>query len=656
MAVINGTAGFDALHGTSDADTINGLGGNDYLYGDGGADVLNGGDGIDMIRYEASSAAVSINLATGAASGGDTVGDTWTEIEGAAGSNFDDTLVGDAGNNVFYGFGGDDTLDGGDGDDVLAGTGGASGVGGADRLIGGNGIDTASYNDPNLTSGVEINLATGATSGEAAVGDTFSSIENLWGSAHDDALIGDGAVNRLEGGDGDDLVEGGAGADILDGGNGSFDVAQYSGSSSGVAVDFLAGTASGGDADGDTLTGVEGVNGSVHDDQLMGDDIDNGFYGDAGDDLLRGRGGADLLIGGDGADTLDGGDGEDDLIGDVGDDALHGGAGVDSLDGGDGIDTIYYDDASAAVSINLATGVGSGGDAAGDHLTAVEDAWGSGFDDALIGDAAANRLIGAGGNDTIEGGAGADWLIGGDGADDITGGAGDDDLHGGAGADMLDGGDGVDSISYELSSAAVSINLATGTASGGDAAGDQFTGIEIVWGGDFDDTLIGDAGSNELNGFDGADLLRGGAGMDNLIGGGGGDRLVGGDGDDRIEGGAGADRLFGRFGADNFVYAAAGDTGTGFDTRDVIADFSSADGDRIDLVGIDADGDAGNGDTAFTFIGGDAFSGQAGELRLVDDSGSVTVVAADIDGDRKADLSIALIGSDLTLTAGDFVL
>ena len=44
-------------------------------------------------------------------------------------------------------------------------------------------------------------------------GDTFTSIENLSGSAFDDTLTGDTADNVLEGGDGADTLDGGAGAD-----------------------------------------------------------------------------------------------------------------------------------------------------------------------------------------------------------------------------------------------------------------------------------------------------------------------------------------------------------------------------------------------------------------------------------------------------------
>ena len=47
-------------------------------------------------------------------------------------------------------------------------------------------------------------------------------------------------------------------------------------------------------------------------------------------------------------------------------DTLSGGANNDLIDGGAGIDTADYSASSAGVSVNLATGSGTGGDAAGD--------------------------------------------------------------------------------------------------------------------------------------------------------------------------------------------------------------------------------------------------------------------------------------------------
>ena len=73
--------------------------------------------------------------------------------------------------------------------------------------------------------------------------------------------------------------------------------------------------------------------------------------------------------------------------------------------------------------------------------------------------------------------------------------------------------------------------------------------------------------------------IRGSAGADVIDGAGGFDYLYGYDGDDILIGGAGADYLSGGSGADTFVFEAA----TAFDASDTIADFSTLEGDVIDL-------------------------------------------------------------------------
>jgi glucose/arabinose dehydrogenase len=107
-------------------------------------------------------------------------------------------------------------------------------------------------------------------------------------------------------------------------------------------------------------------------------------------DILRGLGGNDMLFGGSGNDTLEGGPGADTLI------------------GGPGMDTADYSASAAAVSVNLFTGLGSGGDAQGDILGGIENIVGSAFNDTLTGDNGGNALNGGRGNDTLTGGPGAD--------------------------------------------------------------------------------------------------------------------------------------------------------------------------------------------------------------------------------------------------------
>jgi Ca2+-binding RTX toxin-like protein len=114
--------------------------------------------------------------------------------------------------------------------------------------------------------------------------------------------------------------------------------------------------------------------------------------------------------------------------------------------------------------------------------------------------------------------------------------------------------------------------------------------------------------------------------------------LKGGAGDDRLTGRAGRDTLTGGAGADVFRYLSVKDSPAGTTKRDTITDFKAAQKDVIDLSAIDANSrKAGN--QAFSFIGGRAFSGRRGQLRF-----SKGVLAADTNGDRKADLQIRLTG------------
>ena len=170
-------------------------------------------------------------------------------------------------------------------------------------LDGGAGYDTADYGGSD--AGVTVNLTTSrGQQGGHAGGDSLTGIEELKGSSHADLLIGDGRDNDLQGREGDDTLisgagndnlHGGAGADRLDGGDGHDDWVRYWGSDVGVTVNLATGTGQGGHAEGDTLTGIENINGSDHADHLTGDDGDNGLNGDGGNDTLEGGAGDDWL-------------------------------------------------------------------------------------------------------------------------------------------------------------------------------------------------------------------------------------------------------------------------------------------------------------------------------------------------------------------------
>jgi Ca2+-binding RTX toxin-like protein len=239
--------------------------------------------------------------------------------------------------------------------------------------------------------------------------------------------------------------------------------------------------------------------------------------------------------------------------------------------------------------------------------------------------------------------AGNDVLPGSSEEDTISGLAGADTISGLGGNDTIDGGTGMDTGSYSASPAGVTVSLATGLGSGGDAQGDTLQSIENLLGSAFADTLTGNAGNNTITGGGGADTISGGLGADTLNGGAGGDSLTG---------GAGADRVTGGMGADQYMFSSVGDFATGF-TLDRIMDFNRTQGDKINLAAIDANSIVG-GDQPFTFIGAGAFTGVAGQLGYTPIAGGVRL-RGDINGDGVADFSMNVIGS-APLVVTDFVL
>jgi Ca2+-binding RTX toxin-like protein len=316
------------------------------------------------------------------------------ELIGAGGN---DTLQGGAGNDTLNGGDDQDRLEGGDGNDLLLG--GNSGdtlIGGLgdDTLDGGLGIDTAVYSG--IFTPVTINLESGFASGGAG-NDVLIGIENVFGSASDDTIIGTNLHgNRLEGSLGNDTISGLGGSDTLLGGEGN--------------------------------------------DLLLGGDDDDVLDGGAGNDTLRGEAGNDTLIGGAGEDRLEGGNGNDLLLGGTFSDTLIGGLGDDTLDGGSNFDTVVYSGIFTPVTINLEIGFASGG-AGNDVLIGIEHVFGSASSDTIYGtNLHGNRLEGSLGNDTIFGLDGRDTILGGDGNDSLLGGSDVDRLFGGAGNDTLDGG------------------------------------------------------------------------------------------------------------------------------------------------------------------------------------------------------------------------
>ncbi|MFM7718655.1 MAG: beta strand repeat-containing protein [Actinomycetota bacterium] len=521
--------------------------------------TLNALDGNDVVNAVAFTSGVALTVNGG--NGNDTI----------TGSLGVDTLRGDQGLDTVSGGAGADAIQGGTEDDIL--------IGGADNdvLDGGLGADTASWSDQTAAVTAALTAGAGTATGSGAGTDTMLSIENLTGGAGNDTLAGDLFANVIDGGT--------AGADTLDGGLGA-DTASWASLAGIVGVSVSLGStapirATEAGTLTDTLVGFENLLGSGGIDQLTGDAGSNVITGGAGSDALSGAAGVDILTGG------------------LGDDTLLGGAGGDVLAGSEGTDTATYAGSTAAVRVGV-TGTASGGDAAGDSLSTIENLTGSGYGDELRGDGTANVLTGGDGNDT---------LLGAGGADDLSGGAGSD------------------TASYETSNAGVEVDLDSGVADNGDAEGDDLSNVENLIGSDRSDVLSGDDGDNVISAGSGADIVFGGGGDDTLAGGGGSDTvtflgggssvrvnlaygtavgqgeddlsgfenvvgtsgadriigdgrantLVGGGGNDRLTGGGGPDTLRGGAGNDTLLGGAGRDTLLGGAGADILDGGSDAD-------------------------------------------------------------------------------
>ena len=209
---IRGGLGNDRLTAFGGNDKLYGQDGNDTLIGGSGADYLSGGTGGDTASYAGAAAKVKANLADASQNTGDAAGDTFNSIENLIGTGSTDSLIGNSGTNVLNGASGNDSLYGQDGNDTLIGG------KGADKLNGGLGSDTASY--AGAAAGVTASLANPAINTGDAVGDTYSSIENLTGSSLADTLNGNNSDNQIDGGAGNDTIKGYGGNDLLTGGAG----------------------------------------------------------------------------------------------------------------------------------------------------------------------------------------------------------------------------------------------------------------------------------------------------------------------------------------------------------------------------------------------------------------------------------------------------
>lgn len=157
-------------------------------------------------------------------------------------------------------------------------------------------------------------------------------------------------------------------------------------------------------------------------------------------------------------------------------------------------------------------------------------------------------------------------VTGGSGNDIIRSGAQDDFIDGGSGADLIDGGAGRNLASYASSLSGVRVNLITGVAKYGDAAGDTLKNIQDLAGTLQKDVLIGDNAANLMIGLLGSDTLTGNGGNDTFqMLGANAATISGGDGDDLVQLLSEDSSLFGPA----FSAASRIDGGAGFDTVEI---------------------------------------------------------------------------------------
>ncbi|MFV0383179.1 M10 family metallopeptidase C-terminal domain-containing protein [Paracoccus sp. (in: a-proteobacteria)] len=461
--------------------------------------------GQDTIDFSGSTAGTILDLRAGQFS---SVNGHRNNVSIFAGHNADQTEY-----HIERGIGSDhnDVLIGNDGDNIL------DGRGGADSMAGGAGDDTY-FVDSN--SDVIRETADGGndtvylfSSGPARNDDPYPNVENI-------IEVGGTPV----------------GTDGGTGGTGPRPVVTPD--SVVVGEDDKNDTLDGG-AGGQTILGLSGddllIGGR---DSLASRDINNTIPVADLEDQTESDDGADAIYGGRGNDTLYGGAGDDTLDGGYGDDVMYGQAGVDVFIGGSGSDTVDFSQESPfQLIVNLERNLARGGTASGDTFYSIENLIGS--DDRIdrfVGTNAGNHFQGRGGGDVFNGRGGNDRLDGGADGDIIYGEDGHDTIIGGGGQDYLNGGKGIDTVIYSGSPDGVTVDLANGTASGGDGTGpvqivgrgtairhDILEGFEHVVGSSHGDHLIGDDARNKLFGRAGDDTLTGGGGTDTLNGGAGSD-------------------------------------------------------------------------------------------------------------------------------------
>ena len=405
------------------------------------------------------------------------------------------------------------TVTGTNGDDVFIAT------AEAELFNGLLGSDTVSY--INGTAGVIASLTAPATNTGFALGDTYTSIENLTGSSFNDTLTGDVGANILTGGAGTDTLSG-------LGGNDTYIVNL---TAAGTLEDTVTEAANAG-TDGIVLEGTTGSAASI----TLAADLENldgsrtgtraiNLTGNTVANTIKGNAAANIITGAAGADNMDGGDGSDLYVIAAVADYATGEVISDTGTTSSAADELRYTGTAAASLVLNA------------QLSGVERivvGTGTGQPPVTTGTGAINVnaaavLYGL----TVTGNAGANNIVGTAFADTITANDGNDTLNGGAGADTMDGGAGndtyvVDNAGDLIVEAAAGgtdlVQVAIAAAGGTYAVGAQIENAALtntvafnLTGNTVANTLTGNAANNVLDGGAGVDTLIGLAGNDSYI-------------------------------------------------------------------------------------------------------------------------------------------
>jgi Ca2+-binding RTX toxin-like protein len=631
-SAINGSGNGIAnmLTGNSAANVLDGMGGADTMAGGLGDDTYMVDNVADLASEAAGAGDDSVHSSVNFTLGANV--ENLVLLAGAlngTGNGIANTLTGNGGNNTLNGMGGADVMAGGAGHDTYIVDNAGDVV--TEGLNGGNDTVLASTT---VTLGDNVEYIT--LTGTGSISGTGNALNNI--------INGNNSANFINGGIGADFMTGNGGDDTYFVDNASDKVFENAGGGTDT-VSSLVNWTLGAEVERLVLTGTASLQG-------IGNDLNNTITGNAA---------ANVLNGGIGADTMQGGLGNDTYI-------------VDNV-GDVTTDTGGVDIVQSSVTITLHASI--------DNLAltgaAAIDGNGNDLWNVMVGNSAANTLNGGHGNDRLDGGTGADTLIGGTGHDIyFVDNVGDQLIDTGGGNDHVHA-----SIDYVLGT---DLEYLTLTGSAVSATGNAKNNL-----------LYGNAGNNVIDGLLGADFMVGGNGDDVYYVENGSDQVTehlnqgtdtvmstvhhalrfnienltligtnavsatgnelnnvvtGNSAANAIRGGLGADTLSGGGGNDSFVYRATNESTAA--SKDQITGFNA--GDKVNLSAIDAISATTANNDAFTFVGANAFSNTAGELRATE-TGGVWTIEADVNGDGLADLVIGLTTEGgYLIGASDFVL